>query len=100
MILVGHGGSIGIAYALSGKFKHDTRRGGLISIICEKNCFIPKYQYEALDFVDYGNITADRGGGAGQLHTFGFNQYINSNVRLMGHYVYGDYSSDNSQDLD
>ena len=96
----GHGGSLGIAYALSGKFKHDMSRGGLSSFICEKHCFIPKYQYEAIDFLDYGSLTADRGGGAGQLHTFGFNHYFNSNVRLMAHYVYGDYSSDDSQSLD
>ena len=75
-------------------------RGGLSSFICEKHCFIPKYQYEAIDFLDYGSLTADRGGGAGQLHTLGFNHYFNSNVRLMAHYVYGDYSSDRSQNLD
>ena len=38
--------------------------------------------------------------GTGQVHTFGFNHYFNSNVRLMiAEYAYGDYTSDNSNGM-
>ena len=36
---------------------------------------------------------------SGQVHTFGFNHYFNSNVRLMAEYAYGDYASDNSNGM-
>ena len=38
-------------------------------------------------------------GGSGQAHTFGFNHYFNSNVRLMAEYAYGDYGSNNDNGM-
>ena len=60
---------------------------------------MPKYQYEFIDATDYDENGADtnRNGGSGQVHTFGFNHYFNSNVRAMVEYSYGDYGTDDSQ---
>ena len=44
-----HGGSISVAYALSGKFKHSGKKGALGSLKCKSHCFMPKYQYEFID---------------------------------------------------
>ncbi len=94
-----HGGSISVAYAFSGKWKHSTKKGALSGFKCKANCFMPKYQYEFIDATDYDENGADtnRNGGSGQVHTFGFNHYFNSNVRAMVEYSYGDYGTDDSQ---
>ncbi|MFL2679377.1 MAG: OprO/OprP family phosphate-selective porin [Alphaproteobacteria bacterium] len=97
-----HGGSISIAYAFSGNFKHSGKKGALGGLKCKRHCFMPKYQYEWVDQTDHdGNAagTGDRNGGSGEAHTFGFNHYFNSNVRLMMEYTYGDYGSDNSNGM-
>ena len=97
-----HGGSISVAYALSGKFKHSGKKGALGGLKCKSHCFMPKYQYEFIDMTDHDtntNGTGSRNGGSGQVHTFGFNHYFNSNVRLMTEYAYGDYASDNSNGM-
>ena len=97
-----HGGSISVAYALSGKFKHSGKKGALSGLKCKSQCFMPKYQYEFIDMTDHdtnASGTGSRNGGSGQVHTFGFNHYFNSNVRLMAEYAYGDYASDNSNGM-
>lgn len=94
-----HGGSISVAYALSGKMKHSGKKGALGGLKCKSHCFVPKYQWEFVDMTDHDNVTGNRNGGSGQVHTFGFNHYFNSNVRLMAEYAYGDYASDNSNGM-
>ena len=94
-----HGGSISVAYALSGKMKHSGKKGALGGLKCKSHCFVPKYQWEFVDMTDHDNVTGARNGGSGQVHTFGFNHYFNSNVRLMVEYAHGDYASDNSNDM-
>jgi len=97
-----HGGSISVAYAFSGKFKHSGKKGALGGLKCKRHCFMPKYQYEWIDQTDHdSNLTGtgNRNGGSGEAHTFGFNHYFNSNVRLMAEYTYGDYGSDNSNGM-
>jgi len=69
---------------------------------CKRHCFMPKYQYEWIDQTDHdtnASGTGARNGGSGEAHTFGFNHYFNSNVRLMTEYTYGDYGSDNSNGM-
>ena len=97
-----HGGSISIAYAFSGKFKHSGKKGALGGLKCKRHCFMPKYQYEFIDQTDHDTNSAgtgNRNGGSGQAHTFGFNHYFNSNVRLMAEYSYGDYASNNDNGM-
>jgi phosphate-selective porin len=97
-----HGGSISVAYAFSGTFKHSGKKGALGGLKCKRHCFMPKYQYEWIDQTDHdtnASGTGARNGGSGEAHTFGFNHYFNSNVRLMAEYTYGDYGSDNSNGM-
>lgn len=97
-----HGGSISIAYAFSGKFKHSGKKGALGGLKCKRHCFMPKYQYEFIDQTDHDTNptgTGNRNGGSGQAHTFGFNHYFNSNVRLMAEYTHGDYASNNDNGM-
>ena len=48
-----HGGSISVAYALSGKFKHSGKKGKIGGLKCKSHCFMPKYQYEFIDMTDH-----------------------------------------------
>ena len=73
--------------------KYSGKKGALGGLKCKSHCFVPKYQWEFVDMTDHDNVTGNRNGGSGQVHTFGFNHYFNSNVRLMAEYAYGDYAS-------
>jgi phosphate-selective porin len=97
-----YGGSIGISYAITGKYKHSGKKGAVGGLKCKRHCFVPKYQYEWIDANDFDNVgtgvgSRDGGGGAGQVHTMGFNHYFNSNVRAMFEYAYGEYDLDNAR---
>ena len=97
-----YGGSASISYAISGKYKHSGKKGAIGGLKCKRHCFVPKYQYEWIDANDFDNVgtgvgSRDGGGGAGQVHTVGFNHYFNSNVRAMFEYAYGDYDFDNAR---
>ena len=94
-----HGGSLGISYATTGKYKHSGKKGKIGGLKCKKHCFVPKYQYEFIDANDYDDTgtSVGNGNGAGQVHTVGFNHYFNSNVRAMFEYAYGDYDFDDAR---
>ena len=77
-------------------------KGALGGLKCKRHCFMPKYQYEFIDQTDHDTNptgTGNRNGGSGQAHTFGFNHYFNSNVRLMAEYTHGDYASNNDNGM-
>ena len=78
---------------------------GIVSIIGIKIKIsgVPLYNHQKLiyqlllnDHMIY-RTRLNRNGGSGQVHTFGFNHYFNSNVRAMVEYSYGDYGTDDSQ---
>jgi phosphate-selective porin len=97
-----YGGSASLSYAITGKYKHSGKKGVVGGLKCKRHCFVPKYQYEWIDANDFDDVgtgvgSRDGGGGAGQVHTVGFNHYFNSNVRAMLEYAYGEYDYDNAR---
>ena len=97
-----HGASGSLSYAITGKYKHSGKKGVIGGLKCKRHCFVPKYQIEYIDANDYDNVgtgvgSRNGGGGAGMVHTFGFNHYFNSNVRAMVEYAHGDYDYDNAR---
>ena len=97
-----HGASGSLSYAITGKYKHSGKKGVIGGLKCKRHCFVPKYQIEYVDANDYDNVgtgvgSRNGGGGAGMVHTFGFNHYFNSNVRAMVEFAHGDYDYDNAR---